>query len=119
MVQDINNEMDGLITSGGGLSPEAYEKRCKEKLRHDLGRAEWRQGPLEMGREWVERVEDRYSEAIALSWVSFAKHYVLSCCSWQLFVPVMVMLVLNHDSADNGSIRYRKTLNTPTLTKVS
>lgn len=86
MVQDINNEVDGLMTSGGGLSSEAYEKRCKEKLRHDLGRAEWRQGPLEMGREWVERVEDRYSEAIALSWVSFAKHHVLSCCSCLWFI---------------------------------
>ena len=70
MVQDINNGVDGLTAAGGGLNTQEYEKRCKEKLRRDLGREEWRRAPLKMGREWVESVEDRYSEAAGLSWVS-------------------------------------------------
>jgi hypothetical protein len=72
MVQDINNGVDGLTTAGGGLNAEEYEKRCKEKLRQGLGRVEWQRGPLMMGREWVEIVEDRYSEARGLNWVSSA-----------------------------------------------
>lgn len=72
MVQDINNGVDGLTAEGGGLNAEAYEKRCKEKLRRDLAsEACWQQGPLKMGRDWVESVEDTYSEAKALGWVSF------------------------------------------------
>jgi hypothetical protein len=72
MVQDINNGVDGLTAEGGGLNAEAYEKRCKEKLRQDLAsEACWQQGPLKMGRDWVESVEDTYSEAKGLGWVSF------------------------------------------------
>jgi hypothetical protein len=70
MLQDINDGVDGLTAAGGGLDPEAYEKRCKEKLRWDLSREDWQQGPLQMGKDWVENVEDRYAEAKALSWVS-------------------------------------------------
>jgi hypothetical protein len=72
MLQDINNGADGLTAAGGGLNPEAYEKRCKEKLRRDLSEEDWQQGPLKMGKDWVEKVEDRYSEAKVLSWVSQA-----------------------------------------------
>lgn len=72
MVQDINSGVDGLMAAGGALDAEEYEKRCREKLRGDLGRDEWQRGPLIMGREWVEIVEDRYSEAKGLSWVSSA-----------------------------------------------
>ena len=71
MMQDINNGVAGLTAAGGGLNVEEYEKRCKDKLRRDLGSEEcWRQGPLKMGREWVEAVEDRFGEAGGLSWVS-------------------------------------------------
>jgi hypothetical protein len=70
MWQDIDNGVDGLAAAGGGLNPEAYEKRCKEKLRGDLSRESLQQGPLKMDKDWVEKVEDRYSEANALSWVS-------------------------------------------------
>ena len=72
MVQDINNGAEGLTAEGGGLDAEAYEKRCKEKLQRDLAsEARWQQGPLKMGRDWVESVEDTYSEAKGLRWVSF------------------------------------------------
>jgi hypothetical protein len=82
MVQDINNGADGLTAEGGGLDAEAYEKRCKEKLRRDLAsEACWQQGPLKMGRDWVERVEDTYSEAKGLRWVSFLA-FTRSICSF-------------------------------------
>lgn len=82
MVQDINNGADGLTAEGGGLDVEAYEKRCKEKLRRDLAsEACWQQGPLKMGRDWVERVEDTYSEAKGLRWVSFLA-FTSSICSF-------------------------------------
>jgi hypothetical protein len=72
MVQDINNGADGLTAEGGGLNAEAYEKRCKEKLRRDLAsEACCQQGPLKMGRDWVESVEDTYSEVKGLGWASF------------------------------------------------
>ena len=72
MVQDINNGVDGLTVEGGGLNAEEYEKRCKEKLRQDLAsEACWQQGPLKMDRDWVESVEDTYSETKGLRWVSF------------------------------------------------
>ena len=82
MVQDINNGVDGLTAEGGGLNAEAYEKRCKEKLRRDLAsEACWQQGPLKMGRDWVESVEDTYSEAKGLGWVSFLP-FTSSVCSF-------------------------------------
>jgi hypothetical protein len=89
MVQEINNGVDGLTTAGGGLNPEAYEKRCKEKLRHDLGRAEWQQGPLKIGREWVETVEDRHCEARGLSWVSQTSRILIL---WQMSFLTVVRL---------------------------
>ena len=78
MVQEINDGVPGLTAAGGALNAEQYEKRCREKLRRDLGSEEcWRQGPLQMGREWVEVVEDRYAEASGLSWddIEFAYAY--------------------------------------------
>lgn len=86
MAQDIENGVDGLTAAGGGLDAGAYEERCREKLRRDLSKAERQRGPLKMGREWVEIVEDKYSEAKDLSWVSEPKFPAVcspsSCHRW-------------------------------------
>jgi hypothetical protein len=99
MVQEINSGVDGLTATGGGLNLEAYEKRCKEKLRRDLSREEWQRGPLKMGREWVETVEDRYSEGRALSWVSQQASGVK--VAWQVLFPAAILSaarIFDHNS---------------------